>query len=207
MVPCPRRAATSFVFDIVEASTSRKMNRHHDHARLELSKLTQDQNDIRFLQLQPHVAELHTSHKLHKNIFHLRSVVQRRRVIINIGNGQPSGTEETHCGHFTTSSDSIELGDCDGVRDADYHLEAAMHGDKESPVEAALGKLHKCVDTLRTLTNRQLCKLTKLVDIELTSALCKAKIIVDTECVRLRIRHIRQRTTCIGLTASVPMNS
>jgi hypothetical protein len=188
------------VVGIVEASTSRKRNRHH--ARLELSKLTQDRNDIRFLQLQPHVAELHTSHKLHENIFRLRSVVRRRRVIVNLGNRQPRGTEETHCGHFT--SDSVELGDRDGVRDAGYHLEAAMHGDKERPVEATLGELHKCVDILITPTNRLRRKSTKLV---LTSALCEAKIIVDAEYARLRIRYIRQRTTHIRLTASVPMNS
>ena len=173
------------VVGIVEASTSRKRNRHH--ARLELNKLTQDRSDIRFLQLQPHVAEFRTSHKLHENIFRLRSVVRRRRVIVNLGNRQPRGTEETHCGHFT--SDSVEFGNRDGVRDAGYHLEAVMHGDKESPVEAALGKLHKCVDILRTPTNRLRRKSTKLVDVELTSALCEAKIIVDAECAKLRIRH------------------
>ena len=82
-----------------------------------------------------------------------------------------------------------------------------MHGDKESPVEAALGELHKCVDILRTPANRLRRKSTKLVDIELTSALCEAKIIIDAECARLRSGHIRQRTTCIRLTASVLMNS
>jgi hypothetical protein len=82
-----------------------------------------------------------------------------------------------------------------------------MHGDKESPIEAALGELHKFVDILRPPTNRLRRKSTKLVDVELTSALCKAKIIVDAEWARLRIRHIRQRTTCIRLTANVPMNS
>jgi hypothetical protein len=123
--------------------------------------------------------------------------------VVNLGNGQPGGTEETHCGHFT--NDSVELGDRDGVRDADYHLEAAMHGDKKSPVEAALSELHKCIDILRTPTNRQRRKSTKLVDVELTSALCKVKIIVDAECARLRIRHTRQITTCIRLTASIPM--
>ena len=171
------------VVGIVEASTSRKRNRHH--ARLELNKLTQDRNDIRFLQLHPHVAELRTSHKLHENIFRLRSVVRRRRVIVNLGNRQSRGTEETHCGHFT--SDGVGLGDRDGIRDAGYHLEAAMHGDKESPVEAALGELHKCVDILRTPTHRLRRKSTKLVDVELTSALREAKVIVDAECARLRI--------------------
>jgi Ni,Fe-hydrogenase III large subunit len=130
------------------------------------------------------------------------SVVGRRRIIVNLRNRQPRGTEETHCGDFT--GDGVELGDRDGVRDASYHLEAAMHGDKESPVEAALGELYECVDILRTPTNRLRCKSTKLVDVELTSALCKAKIIVDAECA---IRHICQRVTCIRLTASVPMNS
>ena len=173
------------VVGIVEASTSRKRNRHH--ARLELSKLTQDRNDIRFLQPQPHVAEIRTSHKLHENIFRFRSVVRRRRVIVNLGNRQPRGTEEAHCGHFT--SDSVELGNRDEVRDAGYHLEAVVHGDKKSPIEAALGELHKCVDILRTPTNRLRRKPAKFVDVELTSALCEAKIIVDTECVRLRIRH------------------
>jgi len=191
------------VVGIVEASTSRKRNRHH--ARLELSKLTHDRNNIRFFQLQPHVAELRTFHKLHEDILRLRSVVRRRRVIVNLGNRQPRGAEETHCGRFT--SDSVELGDRDGVRDAGYHLEATTHGDEESPVEAALGKLHKCVDILRTPTNRLRRKSTKLFDVEFTFALCKAKIIVDAECARSRIRHIRQRATCIGLTASVPMNS
>jgi hypothetical protein len=191
------------VVGIVEASTSRKRNQHH--ARLELSKLTQDRNDIWFLQLQPHVVELGTSHKLHENILRLRSVVRRRRVIINLRNRQPRGTEETHFGHFT--SDGVELGDRDRVRDAGYHLEAVMHGDKESPVEAALGELHKCVNILRTSTNRLRRKSTKLVDVELTSALCKAKIIVDAECARLQIRHIRHRTTRIRITASVLMNS
>ena len=191
------------VVGIVEASTSRKRNRHH--ARLELNKLTQNRNDIRFLQLQPHVAELGTSHKFHENILRLRSVVRRRRVIVNLGNRQARGTEETHCGHFT--SDSVELRDHDGVWDAGYHLEAAVHGDKESPVEAALGELHKCIDLLRTPTNRLRCKSTELIDVELTSALCKAKIIVDAECARLRIRRIRQRITCIRLAASVLMNN
>ena len=83
-----------------------------------------------------------------------------------------------------------------------------MRGDKESPVEAALSELHKCVDVLRTPTNRLRRKSTKLVDVELTSALCEAKIIVGAECARLRVRHsIRQRTTCIRLTASFLMNS
>ena len=82
-----------------------------------------------------------------------------------------------------------------------------MHGDKESSVEAALGELHKCIDILRTPTNRLRRKSTKLIDVELTSALCEAKIIVDAERARLRIRHICQRTKCIKLTASVPMNS
>jgi hypothetical protein len=167
------------VVGIVEASTSRKRNRHH--ARLELSKLTQDQNNILFLQLQPHVAELRTSHKLYENIF--RRVVRRRRVIVNLGNRQPRGTEETHCGHFT--SDSVELGNRDGVRDTGYHFKAAMHGDKESTVKTALGELHKCIDILRIPTNRLRCKSTKLDDVELTSALCETKIIVDTECARL----------------------
>jgi len=108
--------------------------------------LTQDRNDIRFLQLHPHVAELRTPQKLHENILRLGSVVRRRRVIVDLRNRQPRGTEETHCGHFT--SDGVELGDRDGVRNAGYHLEAAMHGDKESPVEAAIGELHKCVDIL-----------------------------------------------------------
>ena len=110
-----------------------------------------------------------------------------------------------HCGHFT--SDNVELGDRDGIRDASYHLEAVMHGNKESPVEAALGKLHKCGNILGAPTNKLRRKSTKLVDIELTSALCVAKIIVDAECARLRTRHIHQRTTYIRLTASVPMNS
>jgi hypothetical protein len=191
------------VVGIVETSTSRKRNRHY--MRLELNKLSQDRNDIRFLQLQPHVAELRTSHKLHENVFRLRSVVRRRRITVNFGNRQPRGTEETHCGDFT--SDSVELGDRDWVRDAGYHLEAAMHGDKESPVEAALGELHKFVDILRTPTNRLCRKSTKLVDVELTSALRKARTIVDAECARLRIRHMCQRTTCIRFTASVLMNN
>ena len=66
-----------------------------------------------------------------------------------------------------------------------------MHGDKESPVEAALGELHKCIDILQSPTNRLRRKSTKLVDVELTPALCEAKVIVDTECARLRIRHTR----------------
>lgn len=189
------------VVGIVEASTSWKMNRHH--ARLELSHLSQDRNDMRFLQLQPHVVELRTSHKLHENILRLRSVVRRRRVIVNLWNRQPGGTEETHCSHFT--GDGVELGDRDRVRDAGYHLEAVMHGNKESPVEAALDELYECVDILRTPTNRLRRKSTKLVDVELTSAFCKAKIIVDAECARLRIRldiYICQRATCIRLTYS-----
>ena len=56
-------------------------------ARLELSKSTQDRNDIRFFQIQPHVAELRTSHKLHKNIFGLRSIVRQRRIIVSQGEG------------------------------------------------------------------------------------------------------------------------
>ena len=151
--------------------------------------MTQDRSDIRFLQLHPHVAEVRASRKLHKNILRLRSVVRRRRVIVNLGNRQPGGTEESHCGHFT--GDSVEFGDRDGVRDAGYHLESVMHGDKESPVEAALGELHKCIDILQSPTNRLRRKSTELVDVELTSALCKAKVIVDTECARLRIRHTR----------------
>ena len=85
-------------------------------------------------------------------------------------------------------------------------LKAAMHGDKENPVEAALGALHKCVDILRTPTDRLCHKSTKLVDVERTSALCEAKIIVDTECARLRIRHRHRRTTCTRLTTSVLTN-
>lgn len=165
------------VFGIVEASTSRKWNRHH--ARLELNKLTQDRNDFWFLQLQPDIAELGTSYELHENIFRLSSVVRRRRVIVNLGNRQPRGTEETHCGHFT--SDSVELGDRDRVRDSGYQLEAVTHGDKESPVEATFGELHKCGDILRTPTNRLGCKSTQLVDVELTSALREAKVIVDAK--------------------------
>ena len=70
-----------------------------------------------------------------------------------------------------------------------------MHGDKESPVVAALGELHKCVDILKTPIDRLRRKSTKLVDIEFTSALCESKLIVDAECARLRIsRHICQRT-------------
>lgn len=95
------------------------------------------------------------------------------------------------------------------VRDAGYHLKAVMHGDKESlsAVEAALGELHKCVDILRTPTNRLRRKSTKLVDVELTPALCMTKIIIDAECASLRIRQIRHKTTCIRLAANVPMNS
>ena len=89
------------------------------------------------------------------------------------------GKEETHCGHFT--SDSVELGDRDGVRDASFHFEAVMHGNKESLVEAALGKLHKCVDILGAPTNRLRRKSTKFVDIELTSAPWEANIIVAAE--------------------------
>ena len=100
---------------------------------------------------------------------------------------------ETHCGHF--ASDSVELGDRDGVRGAGYRL------------EAALGELHKCVDILRTPINRLSRKSAKLVDVELTPALCEAKIILDAECARLWVRHIRQRTACISLTASVLMNN
>ncbi len=73
------------------------------------------------------------------------------------------------------------------VRDAGHHIEAVMHGDKESSVEAALGKLHEFVDILRSPTNRLRRESTKLVNVELTSALCKAKIIVDAECAKLRI--------------------
>ena len=167
--------------------------------------MTQDRSDILFLQLHPHVAEVRASRKLHKNILRLRSVVRRRRVIVNLGNRQPGGTEESHCGHFT--GDSVEFGDRDGVRDACYHLEAVMHGDQESPVEATLGELHERVDISRSPTNRLRRKSAELVDVEFTSALCEAKIIVDAECARLRIRNIRYRTTCIRLTASVPMNS
>jgi hypothetical protein len=113
--------------------------------------------------------------------------------------------EETHGGHFT--SDSVELGDRDGVRDAGYHLEAVMHGDKESPVEAALGELHKFVNILRNSNQQLRRESTKLIDVELTSVLCKAKIIVDAECARVRIRHMHQRTTCITATTSVLMNN
>ena len=62
---------------------------------------------------------------------------------------------------------------------------AIMHGDKESLVEAALGELHKCVDILRTQTNRLRHKSMKLINVELMSVLCEAKIIVDAECARL----------------------
>ncbi|KAJ3892054.1 hypothetical protein GG344DRAFT_46066 [Lentinula edodes] len=40
---------------------------------LELNKLTQDRVHFRFLQVQPHIAEIGTSDKLHKDIFCLRS--------------------------------------------------------------------------------------------------------------------------------------
>ena len=69
--------------------------------------------------------ELHTSYKPHENILRLRRVVRRRRVIVNLENRQPRGTEETHCSHF--ASDSIELWDRDGVWDVGYHLEAATY--------------------------------------------------------------------------------
>lgn len=59
-----------------------------------------------------------------------------------------------------------------------------MHCDEESPVEAALCELYECGDILRIPTNRLCCKSTKLVDVELTSALSEAKIIVDAEWVR-----------------------
>lgn len=177
------------VVGIVEASTSRKRNRHH--ARLELNKLTQDRCDVRFLQLHPHVAELRTFHELHENVFRLRSVVRRRRVTVDLGDRQPRGTEETHCSHFT--GDGVELRDHDGVRDAGDHLETVAHGDKKSPVEAALGELHKRIDILRTPTNRLSRKSTKTVDVKLTSALCDAKIIVDTGRARSQIRRMHQR--------------
>ena len=77
------------------------------------------------------------------------------------------------------------------VRDASNHLEAVVHGDNERPVETSLCEFHECVDISRTLANRLCRKLTKLVDVELTSALCEAKIIVDAESVRLWIRPIR----------------
>jgi len=70
-----------------------------------------------------------------------------------------------------------------------------MHSDKESPVEAALCELHKGVDILRSPTNRLRRKSTKLVDVELTSALCVAKIIVDAEYGRLWIRYTRMYKT------------
>lgn len=54
-----------------------------------------------------------------------------------------------------------------------------MHGDKESPVVAAFGELHKCVDILKTPINRLRRKSTKLVDVEFTSALCESNLIVD----------------------------
>ena len=119
----------------------------------------QDRNDTHFLQLQPHVTELRASHKLDEDILHLHRVVRQRRVIVNVRNRQPRGTEETHCGHLT--GNSVELGDRDGIRDAGHHLEAVMHGDKESLVEAALGELHKCVYISRSPTNRSRCKSTK----------------------------------------------
>lgn len=188
------------VFAIVEASTSRESNRHH--SRFELNKLPQDGSNIQFLQLHPHVAELRTSYELHKNILRLCSVVRRRRVIVNLGNRQPRGSEETHCGHFT--GDSIELGDRDDVWNAGYHLEAVMHSDQESPVEAAFCKPHKRADISRCATNRLRRKLAKFVNVELTSALCKAKIIVDTECARLWIRHIDDTNTMLKTYSQRP---
>ena len=96
--------------------------------------------------------------------------------------------EKSLCGYF--SSDSVELWDCDRIRDTSYHLEPVMHSDKESSVVTALGELDKCFNILRTSTNRLRCKSTKFVNIELTSTLCKAKIIVDAECARLYIKHL-----------------
>lgn len=177
---------------IVEASTSRKRNRHH--LRFELNKLAQDRNDIRSLRLQPNIAELHASDKLHKYILRLRSVVRRRRVIVNLRNRQSRSTEEMHRGHFTGYS--VELGDCGGIRDTGYHLEAVMHGDKKNPVKATFGELYKCVDVLRSSTDRLRRESTKFVNVELASALCEAKIVVDAEYAKLWIRHIRQKITC-----------
>jgi len=58
-------------------------------------------------------------------IYCLRRVVRRRRVIVKVENRQPRGTEEMHCSHFT--SDSVELWDCDRVWDVGYRLEAATY--------------------------------------------------------------------------------
>jgi hypothetical protein len=82
-----------------------------------------------------------------------------------------------------------------------------MHGDEEGAVETALRELYKGVDIFRPSTNGLGRKSTELIDIELMSPLCEAKIFIDTECVRLRVRYIHQRTTFIRLTASVPMYS
>ena len=67
-----------------------------------------------------------------------------------------------------------------------YGIRAAIakpswHGDNESPAENTLRELYKRMDISRSPTNGLRRKSTKLVDIELTSMLCKAKIIVEAE--------------------------
>ena len=109
--------------------------------------------------------------------------------------------EKTLCGYF--SSDSVELWDCDRMRDADYHLEAAEHDFKESLVEVTLSELYECIDILRTPTNRLRRKSKELDDVKL----CEEEIIIGVECGRSEDRRMCQRTTCIRLMASVLVNN
>ena len=64
------------------------------------------------------------------------------------------------------------------------HLETVMPGDEENPLEGVPLELYKCTDISRYPTNGLHCKSAKLVDVELTSALCEAKIIGDAEWTR-----------------------
>ncbi len=65
-----------------------------------------------------------------------------------------------------------------------FHLEAVMHGKKESQVEGVLLEPYKCTDISRYTANKLRHESTKLVDVELTSKLCEAKIISDVEWTR-----------------------
>lgn len=125
------------VTGIVEAPASGKRNGHH--SRLELDKLAQDRNDIQISQFRPYITEFLTSHKLHKDVLGLRRIVRHRRVSIYLGDRQPRGTEELHCGSFT--GHGVILGGRSWVRNTSDHLEVVAKGDEEGTVEAALGEL------------------------------------------------------------------
>ena len=117
----------------------------------------------------------------------------------------PNGTKETHSGHF--ASNSVELGDRNRVQDAGYHLKAAIHGDEECTIEAAHGELYKGFDIFRTSTSWAASRQSSLTSNSCRCSARRRSSLIDSERVRLQVRHIDQGTICIRLTVIIPMYS